>query len=180
MTREVQQLLKERNTAFRSEDRALYNTARSNLRRGIRKAKSDHRRRMEEHLDSNNSRQVWQGVQHLTNFRSTIRAVEGDPSLAEELNIFFFARFEAAQPEATTSHPNHSSFTLTVEEHEVRRTAGHQPQEGVTGRVLKDCADGLAGVFTRIFNRSLAQSTVPLGLKSSTIVPLPRNAIPPV
>ena len=182
MTREVQRLLKERNTAFRSEDRALYNTARTNLRRGIRKAKSDYRRRIEDHLDSNNSRQVWQGVQHLTNFRSTIGAVEGDPSLAEELNIFF-ARFEAAQPEATTtSHPTvHNSFTLIVEEHEVRRTLrAINPRkaagpDGVTGRVLKDCADELAGVFTRIFNQSLAQSTVPLCLKSSTIVPLPKK-----
>lgn len=61
MTREVQQLLKVRNTAFRSGDRALYSTAGMNLRRGIRKAKSDYRRRIEDHLDSNNSRQEWQG-----------------------------------------------------------------------------------------------------------------------
>ena len=181
MTREVQRLLKARDIAFRSEDRALYNTARTNLRRGIREAKSDYRRKIEDHLDSNNSRQVWQGVQQLTNYRTTIGAVEGDATLAEELNTFF-ARFEAEPPEAATSHPTvHSSFTLTVEEHDVRRTLrAINPRkaagpDGVTGRVLKDCADQLAGVFTRIFNQSLAQSTVPLCLKSSTIVPLPKK-----
>lgn len=43
MIREVKQLLWERNTAFRAGDRALYSTARTNLKRGIRKAKKDFR-----------------------------------------------------------------------------------------------------------------------------------------
>ncbi|KAJ8412065.1 hypothetical protein AAFF_G00143320 [Aldrovandia affinis] len=60
MNREVQQLVKERNSAFRAGDRAHYSTARANLKRGIREAKADYRRKIEDHLDSNNSRQVWQ------------------------------------------------------------------------------------------------------------------------
>lgn len=75
----------------------------------------------------------------------------------------------------------HSNFTLIVEEYEVRRTlwainlkkaAG---PDGVTRCVLKDCSDELAGVVIRIFNQCFAQSTVPLCLKSSTIVPLPKK-----
>ena len=58
MTREVQGLLKERDTAFWSGDRALYSTTRTNLKRGTREAKSDYRKKIEDHLDSNNSRQV--------------------------------------------------------------------------------------------------------------------------
>lgn len=179
MTREVQRLLKEGNTASRSGDQALYCAAQADLKRGIKGAKSDYRRRIEEHLESNNGRQVWQGVQHLTNYRSTLGAAEGDALLAEELDMFF-ARFKVEPPEATTSHPTvHSSFTLT--EHEVRRTLrAVDPRkasgpDGVSGRVLKDCADQLAGVFMRIFNQSLTQSTVPPCLKSSTIVPLPKK-----
>ncbi|KAJ8385772.1 hypothetical protein AAFF_G00182160 [Aldrovandia affinis] len=91
MNREVQQLVKERNSAFRAGDRAHYSTARANLKRGIREAKADYRRKIEDHLDSNNSRQVWQGVQHITNYKTNLGAAEGDASLAEELN-FFFAR----------------------------------------------------------------------------------------
>ncbi|XP_061433262.1 uncharacterized protein LOC133358830 [Lethenteron reissneri] len=181
MTREVQQLLKERNIAFNSGDKALYSTARANLKRGIRKAKADYRRRIEERLDSHDSRQVWQGVQHLTNYRANRGAADGDNALAEELNLLF-ARFEVT-PQGTAS-PNltvHSSLNLTVEEHEVRRTLrAVNPRkaagpDGVPGRVLRDCADELAGVFTRIFNLSLEQSTVPTCLKSSTIVPLPKK-----
>lgn len=181
MTREVQQLLKKRNIAFNSGDKALYSTARANMKRGIRKAKADYRRRIEECLDSHDSRQVWQGVQHLTNYRANRGAADGDNALAEELNLFF-ARFEVT-PQGTAS-PDltvHSSLNLTVEEHEVRRTLqAVNPRkaagpDGVPGRVLRDCADELAGVFTRIFNLSLEQSTVPTCLKSSTIVPLPKK-----
>ncbi|KAJ8402846.1 hypothetical protein AAFF_G00361600 [Aldrovandia affinis] len=95
MNREVQQLVKERNSAFRAGDKAHYSTARANLKRGIREAKVDYRRKIEDHLDSNNSRQVWQGVQHITNYKTNLGAAEGDTSLAEELNLFF-ARFETS------------------------------------------------------------------------------------
>ncbi|KAJ8352952.1 hypothetical protein AAFF_G00132150 [Aldrovandia affinis] len=123
MNREVQQLVKERNSAFRAGDRAHYSTARANLKRGIREAKADYRRKIEDHLDSNNSRQVWQGVQHITNYKTNLGAAEGDASLAEELNLFF-ARFEVEPPEATPHPTVHSSTTLTVEEHEVAHAAG--------------------------------------------------------
>lgn len=175
MTAEVQRLLKERNTALKSGDQDLYCAARADLRRGIRDAKSAYRRRIEQDLERHKSRQVWQGVQQLTNYRANLGVAEGDASLAEELNIFF-TRFEVEPPEVTTPHTTVRSFSLT--EHEVRctlqavnpRKAGGP--DGVSGCVLRECADQLAGIFTRIFNKSLAQSTVPPWLKASTIVPV--------
>lgn len=58
-------LLKGRNIAFRLGDKEWYSAARADLRRGIRKAKLDYRRKIKDHL-SNNS-QVWQGLQQMTN-----------------------------------------------------------------------------------------------------------------
>lgn len=49
MTREVQQLLKERITAIRTVDKALYSMTWTTLKREIKKAKRDYRRRIEEH-----------------------------------------------------------------------------------------------------------------------------------
>lgn len=79
-------------------------------------------------------------------------------------------------------HPAaNSDIILTVEEHEVRRMLrAVNPRkaagpDGICGRVLKDCADQLVGVFAKLFNQSLSQSTVPSCLKSSTIVPLPKK-----
>ena len=49
--------------------------------------------------------------------------------------------------------------------------------EGISGRVLKLCADQLASVFTMIFNLFLAQPVV-LTFKKSTIIPVPKKTRP--
>ncbi|KAK3572751.1 hypothetical protein QTP86_007041 [Hemibagrus guttatus] len=128
---------------------------------------------------SSNSRQVWQGLQHLTNYLANLGTANGHAVLAEELNLFF-AHFDVEPLETATVQPMvHSTFTLTLEEHKVRHTlwevnTGKKAEgpDGIPGCVLKD---QLAGVFTRIFNQSLSQSTVPPCLKSSTIIFLPKK-----
>lgn len=53
-----------------------------------------YKRKIEDHLSSNNARQVWQGVQHMTSYKaSNVIIAESDASLAEELNLFS-AHFE--------------------------------------------------------------------------------------
>jgi hypothetical protein len=47
--------------------------------------------------------------------------------------------------------------------------------DGLPGRVLRPCADLLAGVFTVIFNFSLIESVIPTCFKQTTIVPVPNN-----
>ncbi len=73
---------------------------------------------------------------------------------------------------------------ITVSEDEVRRelrrvnirkAAG---PDGITGRVLRSCADQLAGLFTSIFNESLATSVIPTSFKKSVIIPVPKNSKP--
>ncbi|KAK0132601.1 RNA-directed DNA polymerase from mobile element jockey [Merluccius polli] len=74
--------------------------------------------------------------------------------------------------------------TLSVTEHNVRRalscvnTRKAAGPDGMSGRVLKTCANQLAPVFTTIFNLSLAKSVVPTCFKRSTIVPVPKNVSP--
>ncbi len=182
MTKKVLCLLRERDTAFRSGDRVLYSAARADLKRGIREAKAAQRRRIEDCFQCNNPRQVWQGVQHMTNYRpSNFSATDVDTSLAEELN-HFFARFEVEPTGTAKTHPPaHSSHFITVEEHEVWRTMRAvnlrkaMGPDGVSGQVLRDCAGQLAGVFTKIFNQSLSQAAVPSCLKTSTIIPVPKK-----
>ncbi len=57
----------------------------------------------------------------------------------------------------------------------VRKAAG---PDGINGRVLRSCADQLAGLFTSIFNESLATSVVPTSFKKSVIIPVPKNSKP--
>ncbi len=184
MKKKVLRLLRERVTAFRSGDRTLYSAARADPKRGIREAKAAQRRRIEDCFQSNNPRQVWQGVQHMTDSRpSNLSATDGDTSLAEELN-HFFARFEVEPTGTAKIHPPaHSSQILMVEEHDVRRTMrAMNPRkatgpDGVSGQVLMDCAGLLAGVFTKIFNRCLSQAVIPSYLKTSTIIPILKSPV---
>lgn len=90
----------------------------------------DYKRKIEDHLQSNNNRQVWLGVQHITNYRTNTGPVAGDASLAEELN-HYFARFEVETSEASGPHPESDHSTFRVGEHEVKGTLPH-----LTGRHL--------------------------------------------
>lgn len=58
MTRKLNILLKERETAFRSGDVEWYSEARASLKRDIQQAKSNYKRKIEDYLHSNNTRQV--------------------------------------------------------------------------------------------------------------------------
>ncbi len=115
--------------------------------------------------------------------------MRADPLLAEELNTFY-GRFEcnggATLPISAPGSSRQSSddYAITFSEDDVRRelkrvnvrkAAG---PDGITGRVLRSCADQLAGLFTSIFNESLATSVVPTSFKKSVIMPVPKNSKP--
>ncbi len=57
----------------------------------------------------------------------------------------------------------------------VRKAAG---PDGITGHILRPCADQLAGLFTFLFNESLATSVVPTSFKKSVIISVPKNSKP--
>ncbi len=73
--------------------------------------------------------------------------------------------------ESGSSRQSSDDHVITVSEDEVRRelkrvnvrkAAG---PDGITGRVLRSCTDQLAGLFTSIFNESLATFVVPTSFK---------------
>lgn len=184
MTRDVQLLLKERNLAFRTGDKELYSASRSKLKRGIRDAKVAYKQRIERHFEDSNPRRAWQGIRHIINHKnSTTQSTDSSASLAVELNNFF-GRFEVASTETTMPTVQASASTsqsLNIQTADVIRvlrninTRKATGPDGVPGRVLKDCADELAGVLTNIYNMSLSQCIVPSCLKSTTIVPVPKQ-----
>ncbi len=160
------------------------------LRRAVRAAELRYRERIESHFQLNDSRRMWQGLKTICSSGNNPSAkVRADPLLAEELNTFY-GRFEcnggATLPISASgsSRQNSDEYVITVSEDEVRRelkrvnvrkAAG---PDGITGRVLRSCADQLAGLFTSIFNESLATSVIPTSFKKSVIIPVPKNSKP--
>ncbi len=161
------------------------------LRRAIRATKRRYRERIESHFQLNDSRRMWQGLKTICSSGNNSSAeVRADPLLAEELNTFY-GRFEcngggATLPSSASGSSRQSSddYAITLSEDDVRRelkrvnvrkAAG---PDGITGHVLRSCADQLAGLFTSIFNESLATSVVPTSFKKSVIIPVPNNSKP--
>ncbi len=143
-------------------------------------------KKIESHFQLNDSRRMWQGLKTICSSGNNSSAeVRADPLLAEELNTFY-GRFEcngggATLPSSASESSRQSSddYAITLSEVDVRRelkrvnvrkAAG---PDRITGRVLRTCADQLAGLFTSIFNESLATSVVPTSFKKSVIIPVP-------
>ncbi len=134
---------------------------------------------------------MWQGLKTICSSGNYSSAeVRADPLLAEELNTFY-GRFECNGGSVTlpisasgSSRQSSDDHVITLSEDKVRRelkrvnvrkAAG---PDGITGRVLRSCTDQVAGLFTSIFNESLATSGVPTPFKKSVIIPMPKNSKP--
>ncbi len=179
------------NEALLSGNMSVYKALCYALRRAVSAAKHRYKERIESHFQLNDSRRMWQGLRTICAFGNKSSAeVRADPLLADELNTFY-GRFEcnggsAALPSSASgsSRQRSDNHVITVSEDEVRRALKRvnirkaAGPDGITGRVLRSCADQLAGLFTSIFNESLATSVVPTSFKKSIIIPVPKNNKP--
>ncbi len=176
--------LSARTSAFKSRNTDDKKQASYDLRRSIKAAKRQYKNKVEEQIDTNNARSMWQGINNITGFKGNKPATVNIPSsLPDELNTFY-ARFEADNTAHTESDPaaaaeevsplslSIADVTLSFKRVNIRKAVG---SDGIPGRVLKACAFQLARVFTDIFNLSLSLSVVPSCFKKSTIVPIPKT-----
>ena len=119
--KEVQTLFRAHNSAFRTRDRALYSTARADLRRGIKQAKVSYKKKIEGCLMDSHPGQMWRGIQALTNYKGNPPPTSSNSSstLAEELNSF--ARFETTTHLQSLPPLGSSTLPLSFQEHKVRK-----------------------------------------------------------
>ncbi len=171
MTAEVCGLLKTRDEALRSGDKAALKTARANLSCGIKNAKRSYAQKINNHFtDSRDTRSLWQAIQTITDYKPPPQACDDDPSLPDTLN-HIYSRFEMQNDtpaQKLPTPPNDQALCINP-----RKAAG---PDNISGRVLKDCAAQLMDVLTDIFNTSLSQTVVPTCLKSTTIIPVPKKS----
>ena len=117
--------------------------------------KSAYWRRIEGHFNERDPQGIWQGIQHLTNYRGNKDPAPRGIShtLAVELN-HFFARCEVDEtnsaPALLPSATDKPAFTVNVEDVRKvfcrvnpRKAAG---PDNIRGKVLRDCADQLAEI----------------------------------
>ncbi|KAK3570542.1 hypothetical protein QTP86_022078 [Hemibagrus guttatus] len=183
MTAKVHVLLKSRDSAFRAGDKDALRTARAKPSQAIREAKHTHSQRIPGHFQSSSdTRRMWQGIQSITKYRPAPPACDSDASLLDALNNFY-AWFEAwndVMARKTIPPPEDQVLCLTVAD--VRQTLCKvNPRkaagpDNIPGRVLRECAEQIADVFTDIFNISLSSAIVLTCLKTTTIILVPKKS----
>ncbi len=94
MTAEIRGLLKTREEALRSGDKAALKTARANLSCGIKNAKQSYPQKIYNNFtDSGDTQSLWQAIQTITDYKPPPQACDDDTSLPDALN-HFYSRFE--------------------------------------------------------------------------------------
>ncbi len=156
MTAEVRGLLKARDEAFRSGDKAALKTARANLSCGIKNAKRSYAQKINNHFtDSRDTRSLWQAIQTITDYK---------PPAPIHSTTFIHGVWNAEWHTCTKklpTPPNDQALSVCSRRKEdlsrinPRKAAG---PDNIPGRVLKDCAPQLTDVLTDIFNTSLSQA----------------------
>ena len=98
----------------------------------------------------------------------------------------FYCRFDHDTPATSTTciSPNNYQQPLVVEKDRVQTlfrlcNPGKAPgPDGLKGKVLNICSEQLAIPFTKIFQRSIDEQTIPTAWKHSIIIPVPKNQNP--
>ena len=150
------------------------------LRKAIKQAKRQCRDKVESQFNGSDTRGMWQGLQSITDYKKkTSPVVDQVVLLPDRLNNFF-AHFEdntvpLTWPATITSGLSFTAANVskTFKRVNPRKAAG---PDCIPSRVLRACADQLAGVLTDIFNQTLSQSALPTCFKRATIVPVPKKA----
>ncbi|KAK3549467.1 hypothetical protein QTP86_001464 [Hemibagrus guttatus] len=183
MTAKVRALLKSRDSALRAGDKTALKIARAKLSRAIREATCAHAQRIHGHFkDSKDSQGMWQGIQAITNYKTTLPACDSDTSLPDTLNDFYTQFKVQNNIVVRKAIPLLNDQALCLSMADVKRTlcrlnpwksAG---PDNIPGRVLRECAEQLADVFTDIFKVSLSSTIVPTCLKTMTIIPVPKKS----
>ncbi|KAI3373020.1 hypothetical protein L3Q82_023455 [Scortum barcoo] len=117
VTPDLRALLQEKRKAFQSGDRDELRRVQRDLKRKIKECKASYRRKMEDHLQQNNAREVWRGLQAISGQGKNERRnpEPGDRDWANKLNLFF-NRFDTGPTSTPLSlsrdQPTSSSLCL--------------------------------------------------------------------
>lgn len=136
------------------------------MRKDLKAAKFSYKDKVEKLLSSGNSRPAWEGVKSMMGMPLKKGVIsqkdKSDLELANELNIFY-NRFNLHDfsKELSVFKNTAEQTTVQVDRDQVlklfrgvreRKSPG---PDGIGGRILKNCADQLADIFSFIFKLSL-------------------------
>jgi hypothetical protein len=191
VSKELKTTLNSKKVALASGNKELIREANKAAKQEVAQCKSRYKDKVENLFAKNDSHSAWQGLSLLAGMKKKSSLIEpdcDDVTYADRLNRFF-ARFDTRDEGAElqnliTELRNTPGTCPQIKEIDVRNSFKRQRSrkaagpDGIAARVLKTCADQLAPVYTKLYNRSLDICIVPTEWKSSTLVPIPKISLP--
>ncbi len=186
-TAKLRQLRQAKQDACRKGDKILYKQAKYTLEKEIRVANRNYSDKLRIQLSSSDSASVWQGLKEITNYKTPSPSTVENQELADNLNEFY-CRFEktphtcsghlSTQPLTPPANPLSPTPAIQISEDKMHQVFRKQKGKKAPGPdcVTPVCADQLAPIFTKIFNRLLELRKFPSCFKRSTIIPIPKKS----
>ena len=182
ITKDLKTCLNLKKIAFIQGDQQRVKELKKELKQKTRLAKLNYKNKMEENFINGDIRHAWKSLNTMMGRNKNTAAVQcPDPvAFAEELNTFY-ARFNNTDPEEEMVTLLYPPESICIEEKRVISIFSHLHSskapgpDGLKGRVLKECANQLGGVMTKIFQLFLDASFVPRAWKETTIIPVPKK-----
>lgn len=191
ISKDIKQIINRKKQVFGSRNREQLKRIQKELDSALYTGRNEYRKKIEEHFRDNNMKQVWNGMRLMSGFNlgsgtKSSKLPNVTEQYAEDLNGFY-NRFD--QHDFSIEHSDVKNLlsacptepVLEVTEEDVRREFSKKNvskstgPDGLTPRILKQCANQLARIFMYIFNTSFKTKTVPSIWKKSCIVPVPKS-----
>ena len=177
----IKHKLQAKQDACKDNDKDKYKKTRYAAEKAVKTGKAKYRDKLEENLTTNNSKNIWQGLKAITNYKPSPKNTT-DTNLPDRLNDFYsrFDKLNTTSPSSIT--PSSTLPPFTVDEYVVRcmfqslNSRKSASPDNISPCLLKLCADQLSGVFTNIFNVSLSNCEIPHCFNKSTIIPVPNKS----
>ncbi len=179
-TAKLKQPCQTKEDTYRKVDIVLYKQAKYTLEKEIRVGKSNYSDKLRIQFSSSDSASVWKGLKEITNYKTPSPSTVENQQQADNLNEFY-CRFEktphtrsghlSTQPLPPLATPLSPTPAIQISEDDVCQVYWKQKRkkapgpDGVTPACPTSCADQLAPIFTKIFNRSLETLRSPFMLQ---------------
>ena len=194
ISKDTKTTLNKKKYAFKNNlDKEAKREIQKEIERDIRIGKQKYKEKVQQHFTENNMKKVWDGMSLMAGYKGKggggTQIGDCSEQYANDLNQFY-CRFEChdfskereqLKKDLSEGLKGEGDETPLVEERDVRtafkkvnsrKAAG---PDNITPKLLKTCADQLAGIFTLLFNLSFHQASVPKLWKTSCVVPVPKK-----
>lgn len=190
ITKQVKSSINLRNIYFKQGDSIRYKEANKQVRNEVKLAKLRYKEKIETMFTNGKSHVAWDGVKSIIGTKQKRKCIslggKSDYELADAFNSFY-VRFDnhdfsrelsdyrgnsVIQSTPVKIQINEADVRSCFSQVKVRKSPG---PDHIGGRLLKNCAEQLSGIYSFIFNESLKLSKVPRLWKDAIVVPIAKK-----